>query len=176
MVNGDKIISMVSTNAAPIKRMIQNARDEGRAVDATCGRRTRTVLVMESGHLVLSALTTETIEYDGYTVVHKYGKEYNEGVYGWYNGVFKDVKPYFESVDEYSLYIDGRYLIGPTDSLAGLDCKWIVAGDQSYYERVIDGCHVYYSFDGSSYSTDFSQSVSILTTDRYDVTERYLEY
>ena len=61
MVNGDKIISMVSTDAAPIKRMIQNARDEGRAVDATCGRRTRTVLVMESSHLVLSALTTETI-------------------------------------------------------------------------------------------------------------------
>ena len=49
MVNGDKIISMVSTDAAPVKRMIQNARDEGKAVDATCGRRTRTVLVMESG-------------------------------------------------------------------------------------------------------------------------------
>ena len=72
MVNGDKIISMVSTDAAPIKRMIQNARDEGMAVDATCGRRTRTVLVMESGHLVLSALTTDTIaarwggrKYDG---------------------------------------------------------------------------------------------------------------
>jgi len=61
MVNGDRIISMVSTDAAPIKRMIQTARDEGRAVDATCGRRTKTVLVMESGHLVLSALTTETI-------------------------------------------------------------------------------------------------------------------
>lgn len=61
VVNVDKMISMVSTDAAPIKRMIQNARDEGKAVDATCGRRTRTVLVMESGHLVLSALTTETI-------------------------------------------------------------------------------------------------------------------
>lgn len=61
MVNSDKIISLVSTDAAPIKRMIQNARDEGKAVDATCGRRTRTVLVMASGHLVLSALTTETI-------------------------------------------------------------------------------------------------------------------
>lgn len=61
MVNGDKIISMVSTDAAPVKRMIQTARDEGMAVDATCGRRTRTALVMESGHLVLSALTTETI-------------------------------------------------------------------------------------------------------------------
>ena len=61
MVNGDKIISMVSTDAAPIKRMIQNARDEGKAVDATCGRRTRAVLVMESGHLILSALTTDTL-------------------------------------------------------------------------------------------------------------------
>ena len=61
MLNGDKIISMVSTDAAPIKRMIQNARDEGKAVDATCGRRTRTVLVMESDHLILSALTTDTL-------------------------------------------------------------------------------------------------------------------
>ena len=61
MVNGAKIISVVSTEAAPIKRMIQTARDEGKAVDATCGRRTKSVLVMESGHLVLSALTTETI-------------------------------------------------------------------------------------------------------------------
>lgn len=61
MVNGAKIISVVSTDAAPIKRMIQTARDEGKAVDATCGRKTKSVLVMESGHLVLSALTTETI-------------------------------------------------------------------------------------------------------------------
>ena len=61
VVNRNKIVSMVSTDAAPIKRMIQNARDEGMAVDATCGRRTRTVLVMESGHLVLSALTTDTL-------------------------------------------------------------------------------------------------------------------
>ena len=61
LVNENKIVSMVSTDAAPIKRMIQTARDEGRAVDATCGRRTRSVLVMESGHLVLSALTTYTL-------------------------------------------------------------------------------------------------------------------
>jgi hypothetical protein len=61
MVNGSAIIAVIGTDAAPIKRMIQTARDEGRAVDATCGRRTRAVLVMESGHLILSALTTETI-------------------------------------------------------------------------------------------------------------------
>ncbi len=61
MVNTDKIVSIVATEAAPIKRMIQSARDDGKAVDATCGRRTRTVLVMESGHMVLSALTADTI-------------------------------------------------------------------------------------------------------------------
>ena len=61
MINTEKVISVVSTEAAPIKRMIQTARDEGKAVDATCGRKTKSVLVMESGHLVLSALSTETI-------------------------------------------------------------------------------------------------------------------
>ena len=61
VVDRDKIVSVVSTEAAPIRRMIQNARDEGRAVDATCGRKTKAALIMESGHIVLSALTTETI-------------------------------------------------------------------------------------------------------------------
>lgn len=61
MINTQKVISVVSTEAAPIKRMIQTARDEGKAVDATCGRKTKSVLVMESGHLILSALSTETI-------------------------------------------------------------------------------------------------------------------
>ncbi len=60
-VNRDKIISVVATEAAPVRRMIQNARDEGRAVDATCGRKTKSALVMESGHIVLSALSVETI-------------------------------------------------------------------------------------------------------------------
>lgn len=79
MVNSDKIISLVSTDAAPIKRMIQNARDEGMAVDATCGRRTRTVLVMESGHLVLSALTTETIAARCYDKKMNGKEEENDG-------------------------------------------------------------------------------------------------
>lgn len=61
MINTQKVISVVSTEAAPIKRMIQTAKDEGKAVDATCGRKTKSVLVMESGHLILSALSTETI-------------------------------------------------------------------------------------------------------------------
>ena len=61
MVNTDRIISIMNSDPAPIRRMIQYARDEGRAVDATCGRKTRSVLVMDSGHLILSALTTETL-------------------------------------------------------------------------------------------------------------------
>lgn len=61
VVNSDKIVSMVSTEAAPVRRLIQNARDEGRAVDATCGRKTKTAVILESGHVVLSALTTDTI-------------------------------------------------------------------------------------------------------------------
>ena len=60
-VNGDKVISIVAPEAAPIKRMIQQAKDEGKAIDATCGRKTRAVLVMENGNIVLSALLPETI-------------------------------------------------------------------------------------------------------------------
>lgn len=60
-VNGDKVISIVAPEAAPIKRMIQQAKDEGKAIDATCGRKTRAVLVMENGNIVLSALLPDTI-------------------------------------------------------------------------------------------------------------------
>lgn len=61
MVNSDKIIGIISPEAAPIKRMVQNAKDNQMAIDATCGRRTKAVIVTESGHLVLSALLPETI-------------------------------------------------------------------------------------------------------------------
>lgn len=61
VVNRDKVVAIISPEAAPIKRMVQNAKDEGRAIDATCGRRTRAVLVTESNHLILSALMPETI-------------------------------------------------------------------------------------------------------------------
>ncbi len=61
-VNMDKVIGVVRADAAPVKRMIQTAKDENIAIDATCGRKTKCVLVMESGHVVLSALLPETIE------------------------------------------------------------------------------------------------------------------
>lgn len=61
IVNTTKIVAIVSPDSAPIKRMVQRAREEGTAIDATQGRRTKSVLVMENGQVVLSALLPETI-------------------------------------------------------------------------------------------------------------------
>ncbi len=61
-VSDARIISVVSPDSAPIKRIIQDARDSTLLVDATYGRKTHSVLVMDSGHVVLSALSPETIE------------------------------------------------------------------------------------------------------------------
>lgn len=61
IVNVNRVVGMISPEAAPVKRMVQTAKDNGMAIDATCGRRTRAVLVMDSGHLMLSALLPETI-------------------------------------------------------------------------------------------------------------------
>lgn len=61
IVNTGKIIAIVSPDSAPVKRMVQNAREEGQTVDATQGRKTKAVLVMENGQIVLSALLPETI-------------------------------------------------------------------------------------------------------------------
>ncbi len=61
VVNMNKIVGVISPEAAPIKRMVQSAKDGGTAIDATCGRKTKAVLVMDSGHLILSALLPETI-------------------------------------------------------------------------------------------------------------------
>ena len=60
MVSAGKIVALISPESAPVKRMIQDARDEHVLVDATCGRKTRSVLVMERGQVILSALQTET--------------------------------------------------------------------------------------------------------------------
>lgn len=61
IISLDRIISIVSPDSAPIKRMVQEAKDNKTAIDATYGRKTRAVIVMDSGHLVLSALQPETI-------------------------------------------------------------------------------------------------------------------
>lgn len=60
-VTAERIISIVSPDSAPIKRLITDARDDGRLIDATYGRRTRSVAMMDSGHIVLSAIQPETV-------------------------------------------------------------------------------------------------------------------
>lgn len=61
MVSASRLIAIVSPESAPVKRIVQEARDRGMAVDGTYGRRTRAVLIMDSGHVVLSALQPETV-------------------------------------------------------------------------------------------------------------------
>ena len=61
MVASSRLIAIVSPESAPIKRMVQEARDKGNLIDATYGRRTRAVLIMDSDHIVLSALQPETV-------------------------------------------------------------------------------------------------------------------
>ena len=61
MVAVERIVALASPEAAPIKRLVQNAKDDGRAIDVTCGRRTRSVIITDSEHVILSAIQTETL-------------------------------------------------------------------------------------------------------------------
>ena len=61
MVSANRLIAIVSPESAPIKRIIQDARDKGCLIDATYGRRTRAVIVMDSDHVILSAIQPETV-------------------------------------------------------------------------------------------------------------------
>ena len=61
MVSAERIVAVIAPDSAPVKRMIQEARDGSHLVDATAGRRTRAVLMMDTGHVVLSAVQPETI-------------------------------------------------------------------------------------------------------------------
>ena len=74
LVSVERLVAVVGAESAPVKRMIQEARDGGNLIDATYGRRTRAVLVMDSTHIILSSLQPETLavrrggsetEYDG---------------------------------------------------------------------------------------------------------------
>jgi regulator of extracellular matrix RemA (YlzA/DUF370 family) len=61
MVSTDRLIAIVSPDSAPIKRMIQEGRDRGVLIDATYGRKTRSVVIMDSDHIVLSAIQPDTV-------------------------------------------------------------------------------------------------------------------
>lgn len=61
MISLHKLVAVVSPESAPIKRIVQDARDKAMLVDATYGRRTRAVIIMDSGHVILSAIQPETV-------------------------------------------------------------------------------------------------------------------
>ena len=61
IIAAGRLVAIVSPESAPIKRMVQEARDRAMLIDATCGRRTRAVVIMDSDHIILSALLPETI-------------------------------------------------------------------------------------------------------------------
>lgn len=61
MVSASRVIAIVSPESAPIKRIILDVRDRGQLIDATYGRRTRAVVIMDSGHVILSSIQPETV-------------------------------------------------------------------------------------------------------------------
>lgn len=61
IVSANRLIAIVSPESAPIKRIIQDARDRGMLIDATYGRRTRAVIITDSDHIILSAVQPETV-------------------------------------------------------------------------------------------------------------------
>lgn len=61
MVATDRIVTLVTPESAPIKRMIQDAKDAGRVIDVSCGKKTKSVIITDSEHIILSAVKTETI-------------------------------------------------------------------------------------------------------------------
>jgi len=61
MISANKLVAIVSPDSAPIKRMIQEARTKGSLIDATYGRRMRAVIIMDSGHVILSPVQPETV-------------------------------------------------------------------------------------------------------------------
>lgn len=64
-VNSDRIVAAVSADAAPVKRIIAAAKDNNTAIDATCGKKTKTVIITDSNHVVLSALDISHFTDDG---------------------------------------------------------------------------------------------------------------
>lgn len=61
IVSADRVVAIVSPESAPVRRIIQESKEKGMLIDATCGRRTRSVIIADSDHVILSAIQSETI-------------------------------------------------------------------------------------------------------------------
>ena len=61
MVSAGRIVAIASPDSAPVKRLVQDAKEENRVIDVSCGRRTRSVIITDSEHVILSAIQAETI-------------------------------------------------------------------------------------------------------------------
>lgn len=61
IIAADRVVTVVSPDSAPIKRLVQDAKDAGRVIDVSCGRRTKSVIITDSEHVILSAINTESI-------------------------------------------------------------------------------------------------------------------
>ena len=61
MVSANRIVAIACPDSAPIKRLVQDAKDDNRVIDVSCGRRTRAVIITDSDHVILSAIQAETI-------------------------------------------------------------------------------------------------------------------
>jgi hypothetical protein len=61
LVSDERLVSVASPESAPVKRLVQEARDRGTLIDASCGRKTKSVLITDSDHVILSALSSDTI-------------------------------------------------------------------------------------------------------------------
>ena len=61
MINAERVIAVINSDSSPAKRLMQDAKDSGRAIDCTCGRKTRSVIIMDSDHVILSAIQNETV-------------------------------------------------------------------------------------------------------------------
>ena len=61
MVSANRIVAIAAPDSAPIKRLVQDAKEDDRVIDVSCGRRTRAVIITDSDHVILSAIQAETI-------------------------------------------------------------------------------------------------------------------
>ena len=61
LVSAERIITVAAPDSAPVKRLIQDSREEGRSIDCTCGKKTKSVIITDSDHVILSAVQPETV-------------------------------------------------------------------------------------------------------------------